>query len=273
MVYDVITAETKEDLVNNSENELHKIKGKDLTGKNLNFESEVLYYVEKKFPDYYHNDIAKPKKEKIAHMSKLFEEFEEIGREKEKHNLKWAFKKANTEFNFEELAKVQPKRDCFIAYDDVVCAVHKQSKAKINNFSRRFSLLSLGVSLLDIAVSVFLILIVTIVSHMGDKVFDTLLFSTLFIGLVALMKVTLDRFAIMPIIDRYGWRLFNRTINYAREEAIKLNAVYLVLIESIARKESVETRFNLIKKQKKEMVRQRSLLSLPSFLNPKPTDI
>ena len=58
-----------------------------------------------------------------------------------------------------------------------------------------------------------------------------------------------------------------------REEAIKLNAVYLVLIESIARKESVETRFSLIRKQKKEMVRQRRLLPLPGFLTPKPADI
>lgn len=273
MTHQVITNENNEDLVESAQTEVFTNKDKYFDKKRLNFESEILYYVEQKFPDYYHNDIAKPKKEKIAHMSKLFEEFEEIGREKEKHNLKWAFKKANTEFNFEELAKVQPKRDCFIAYDEVVCAVHKQSKAKITNFSRRFSLLSLGVSMLDIVVSILLILIVTMISHVGDKIFDTLLFSTIFIGLVALTKVSLDRFAIMPVIDRYGWRLFNRTINYAREEAIKLNAVYLVLIESITRKESVETRFNLIKEQKKEMVRQRRLLPLPSFLTPKPADI
>ena len=208
----------------------------------------------------------------MDHLSSLFNEFKEIGKEKEKHNLKWAFKKANTDFNFEELQKVQPKSDCFVAYDDVVCAVHKQSKAKINNFSRRFSLLSLGVSLLDIAVSVLLILIVTILSHIGDRVFDTLLFSTIFIALIALTKVSLDRFAIMPVIDRYGWILFNRTIAYAREEAIKLNAVYLVLLESINRKEAVETRYNLIKKQKKELLKSRRILSIPGLVFPKPSD-
>lgn len=70
--------------------------------------------------------------------------------------------------------------------------------------SRRFSLLSSAVSFLDIIVSVALILIVTILSHLGDKVFDTVLISTLFIGVVALTKVTVDCFAIMPLIDRYG---------------------------------------------------------------------
>ena len=238
----------------------------------INLETEVLYYIEQKFPDYYHKNITRPKKAKLEHLSNLFNEFKDIGRDKEKHNLKWAFKKANRDFNFEELQKVQPKTDCFIAYDDVVCAVHKQSKAKINNFSRRFSLLSLGVSLLDIVVSVFLILIVTILSHVGDHIFDTVLFSILFITLIALTKVSLDRFAIMPVIDMYGWLLFNRTIAYARDEAIKLNAVYLVLLESINRKEEVGTRFDLINKQKRELLKSRRILSLPGLVFPKPSD-
>lgn len=272
MAHEVMTDNNIEKPEYNTESEVGITKNIELTGSKLNLESDILYYVEQKFPDYYHNDISKPKREKIAHLSKLFDEFTEIGREKEKHNLKWAFRKANNDFNFEELQKVQPKRDCFIAYDDVVCAVNKQSKAKINNFSRRFSLLSMGFSLIDIAVSVLLILIVSLITHFGEGIFNTLVLSSLFIALVALIKVTLDRFAIMPVIDRYGWYLFNKTIYIAREEAIKLNAVYLVLIESIARKESVETRFNLIKKQKKELVSQRRILPLPSFLSPKPAD-
>lgn len=240
--------------------------------KNLNLESEVLYYIEQKFPDYYHSGITKPKKAKIQHLSNLFDEFQEIGREKEKHNLKWAFKKAQASFNFEELQKVQPKTDCFLVYDDVVCEVNKKAKSKINRFSRKFSWLSLGVSMLDLVVSIFLILIVTMLSHIGDQLFNTLLFSTLFIAFVALTKVLLDRFAVMPIIDQYGWNLFNRTINYARDESIKLNAVYLVLIESIARKESVETRFELIRQQRRSLIPKKRFSFLPGFLNPKPAD-
>ena len=240
--------------------------------KNISLESEVLYYIEQKFPDYYHSNITKPKKVKLQHLSNLFDEFKEIGQEKEKHNLKWAFKKAQISFNFEELQKAKPKTDCFMVYDDVVCEVNKKAKSKINRFSRKFSWLSLGVSMLDMVVSVFLILIVTMLSHIGDQLFNTVLFSTLFIAFVALTKVSLDRFAVMPIIDQYGWNLFNRTINYARDESIKLNAVYLVLLESIARKESVETRFELIRKQKKTMIPQKRFSFLPGFLNPKPTD-
>lgn len=244
----------------------------DSLDKNISLESEVLYYIEQKYPDYYHSNIIKPKKEKIQHLSNLFDEFKEIGQEKEKHNLKWAFKKANIAFNFEELQRVQPKTDCFVAYDDVVCEVHKKAKTKINKFSRKFSWLSLAVSMLDVVVSVLLILIVTMLSHIGDKIFDTVLFSTIFIAIVALTKVSLDRFAVMPIIDQYGWRLFNRTVNYARDESIKLNAIYLVLIESIARKEPVEVRFDLIKKQRKSMLAQKRFSFLPGFLSPKPSD-
>jgi hypothetical protein len=244
-----------------------------LYDQNLSLETEILYYIEQKFPDYYHDSITKPKKVKIEHLSNMFNEFKEISSDKEKHNLKWAFKKANEAFNFEELQKVQPKTDCFMAYDEVVCAVHRQSKKKINNFSKKFSRLSFGVSMLDIMVSVALILVVTMLSHIGDEIFDTLLFSTLFIASVALVKVSLDRFAIIPVIDRYGWKLFNRTINYAREEAIKLNAVYLVLMESINRKESVDTRLKIIKKQKRELITHKGFFSIPYITFAKPSDV
>lgn len=240
---------------------------------NINLETEILYYIEQKFPDYYHDNITKPKKVKIEHMSNLLNQFKQIGEEKEKYNLKWAIKSAKESFNFDELQKAQPKTDCFLAYDEVVCAVRDKSKSKIDNFSRRLSLLSTGVSLLDIIVSVALILIVTLVSHLGDKVFSSVLYSTLFIAAIALTKVTLDRFFIMPLLDGYGWRLFSRTIRLARTESIKINAVFLVLMESIVRKEPIDLRYSLIKKQKSELLQTGSILPLPTFSAPNPSDI
>ena len=240
---------------------------------NINLETEILYYIGQRFPDYYHDNITKPKKVKIEHMSNLLNKFKEMGEEKEKYNLKWAIKQAKESFNFEELQKAQPMTDCFLAYDEVVCAVRDKSKSKIDNFSRRLSWLSTGVSLLDIIVSVALILIVTLVSHLGDKIFSSVFNSTLFIAAIALTKVTLDRFVIMPVLDTYGWRLFSRTIRLARTESIKINAVYLVLMESITRNEPIDLRYALIKKQKSELLKTDAILSIPGFSSPNPSDM
>lgn len=237
----------------------------------MNLETEILYYIEQRYPDYFHNDITKPKKKKIEHMSNLLDEYKEIGKDPDKHNLKWAFKKATTDFNFEELQKVQGKTDCFIAYDDVVCAVRDRTKAKINNFSRRLTFLSMTVDFIDISISVLIVILFYLLTELGNKIFNTIVLGTIFILSIAFTRVFLERFAIGPFVNGYGWKLFNRTIQSARNETIRLNAIFLVLMESITRKESIETRLELIRKQKQE-VTSRKPFTLPVLNTPKPTD-
>lgn len=217
-------------------------------------DTDIHKYIKQNYPNYYHVDITKPKESKITHMDNLFNEFSKIESNKHQHNLKWALKRATDEFTYDQLKKAHKTTDCFGAFDEVILNLRKESKSKINKLSRRFSFLSNLVSILDIVVSVALILIVTILSHLGDKLFNTVLVSTLFIGLVALTKVSLDRFAIMPLIDNYGWRLFRKSINYARDESIKINAIYCVLMESIASNEPVETRYQIIDNQNKDVL-------------------
>lgn len=231
-----------------------------------NLEDEIRSYIQDSFPGYYHENITDPKKEKIAYFQDIFDEFKDIGDNNERHSLKWAFKRANEAFNFDQLKHPQHQTDCFIAYDDVVSEVYIKAKEKLNNLSRRFSYLSIGVSISDIAISVLLILLVTVLSHRADELFNTLVFSTMFIGAIAFTKVSVDRFAIIPFIDGYGWKQFNNTIAYARRETIKLNAILLVLIESINRNEPVDTRFNLITEQKRKLIKSRKF----GFLSPKP---
>ncbi|MFW9994503.1 MAG: hypothetical protein ACFFD4_20835 [Candidatus Odinarchaeota archaeon] len=66
-------------------------------------------------------------------------------------------------------------------------------------------------SLLDIVISVFLILVVTQISH-GVHLEDILL-TAFFIGGLALVKVSLDRFFIIPRLNNWGWRFFSRSIH------------------------------------------------------------
>lgn len=215
-----------------------------------NLENDIRSFIQSSYPSYYHENIINPKKDKIDYFSKVFSEFKEIEESNERHNLKWAFSSASKAFDFSGLKHPSNQTDCFIAYDDVVSEVYIKAITKINRLSRRFSLLSMGVSFMDIVVSVLLILLVTVIAQQAEKIFDTILFSTLFIGAVALTKVSADRFAIIPAIDRYGWKLFSVGIINARNETIKLNGILLVLIESINRKEPVETRFKLINENK-----------------------
>lgn len=213
-------------------------------------QTEVESFIIENFSSYYQPNIIKPKQAKIDYMDNLFNEFKAIESNKHQHNLKWAMKRAQEEFTYDQLKKAHKQTDCFGVFDEVVEALRSDSKSKINNLSKRFSILSNVVSLLDILISVVLIVIVSMLSHLGDKVFDTVLISSLFLATVALTKVSLDRFAIMPLIDSYGWKLFHKSINYARQESIKINGMYLVLLESIARNESIETRYKLINNQK-----------------------
>ena len=246
---------------------------KNINDSSISLEAEILYYIEQKFPDYYHNNITNPKKAKINHLSLLLNEFKEIGQNKEKYNLKWAFRRANESFNYEELQKAQQmlKTDCFLAYDDVVQVVHKKSVERINNFSKKLSFLSLTVDFLDIFISVMLIVIFSLIVQLGNRIFNTILLGIVFIGFIAILRVILDRIAINPIIDGYGWRLFNTTLQYARSEVIKLNAIYLVLIESINRNESVDQRFELIRKQRTDLLK-REIIVLPGLPNLNPIE-
>ncbi|MHA2105166.1 MAG: hypothetical protein ACW981_17175 [Candidatus Hodarchaeales archaeon] len=243
------------------------ITNKNPTQSLKQMETEILTYINYNFPNYHNGKILDHKKEKIKRMASLFDEFDEIHSEREKYNLHWAFKKAHDAFQFNEAKKSSSTEDCFKQYDEVSKYVANQAINRVNWFSRSFSVLNHGVSILDIVVSVILILVVTQISHIGDYFFETVLLSTLFIAFVALVKVSLDRFFIIPLIDRWGWRFYQRMTNYTRNELIKLNATFLVLMESIAQEESLEKRFEIISKQRREIFSQRRWFSRPQPWN------
>lgn len=231
------------------------------------FESEILSYLSLEFPDYYHKAILEHKKESIKFMSSLFNDFNQIHEEREKYNLHWAYKNANEAFKFTELKRKTPSTPAcksFTTYDEVAQTVVKRAETRVNRFSRIFSLLSLGVSLLDIVISVILILIVTQIAHEAGYLFETVLLSTIFIAVVALIKVSLDRFFIIPTIDRWGWQFYDRMVQYTRQELIKLNATFLVLMESIVRNETTEKRARIIQRQQREILRRRRIFPTPT---------
>jgi hypothetical protein len=230
------------------------------------FESDILSYLSLEFPDYYDKSILDYKKESIKQISSLFDDFQHVSSDKEKYNLHWAYKSASNALRFDEFKKTSASQTCqsFLAYDEVAQTVVKRAKSRVNRFSRMFSFLNYGVSILDIVISVLLILVVTQISHEAGYLFDTVILSTMFIAAVALTKVSLDRFFIIPTIDRYGWQWYDRMIQYTRQELIKLNATFLVLMESSSRNESTEKRSRIITKQRREIFRRRRIVPSPT---------
>ena len=226
---------------------------------NLSLDGEIHKYILQKYPMYYHANITQPKKVKIEHMTKLFAELQDIGSQKDKHNLKWAFKKAHNDLGYNQLIKVQQTTDCFKAYDEVVLDVKEQSKKNIDTLSRKFELLSNGVSLIDLIISFFLIIGFSLFTQYGAQFSEVLVLGPLFLVFIALTKLSLDRFAIAPLINKYGWNLYNNTIALAREETIKLNATYCVLIESISRNEDISQRYSIISTQQKDLTASNNI--------------
>ena len=245
--FDVITSPA----LNFNEGRLDQITT--LDESNLSLDGEIHKYILKKYPTYYHANITQPKKGKIEHMTKVLAELQDIGQQKDKHNLKWAFKKAHNDLGYNQLIKVQQTTDCFKAYDEVVLNVKEQSKKNIDTLSRKFELLSNGVSLIDLIISFLLIIGFSLFTQYGAQFSEVLVLGPLFLVFIALTKISLDRFAIAPLINKYGWNLYNNTIALAREETIKLNATYCVLMESISRNEDISQRFSIISTQQKDL--------------------
>jgi hypothetical protein len=92
-----------------------------------------------------------------------------------------------------------------------------------------FHFLSFLVQFIDIAVSIALIVIVTILAGEIEHFIQKIALNVLFLGLIALGKVTLDRFIVVPQIDKWGWRRYLKGINYMRMISVKLIGIGIVL--------------------------------------------
>jgi len=99
---------------------------------------------------------------------------------------------------------------------------------KVMRSLKRFDAFSSFLSFTDIEVSVALIVAISYVSHLSNKFINTFWLGIGFLVLVAFFKVTLDRFLIMPYIERVGWRYYLKTINSYEDILAVVEAITLV---------------------------------------------
>lgn len=169
-----------------------------------------------------------------------FHELEHIHENHARYNLGWAFTQARQRFGaFYDTAVERYEQSggsgTRNAGEEHVDVVARRGLRALAWSSRIFSLLSLLVSLVDIVISVVLILAVSRVSHYTDSFIGSATVGLLVVALVALLKVTLDRFVIIPVVHRWGWQRFGGALSRNKRILSNLLAVGFVVREISSR--------------------------------------
>lgn len=165
-----------------------------------------------------------------------FHELEQIHENHARYNLGWAFNQARQRFaTFYDSATERYERSAAsatgTASDEQVELVARRGLRALARSSRIFSVLSILVSVVDIVISVVLILAVSKVSHYTDTMVGSATVGLVVVAAVALFKVTLDRFVIIPFVHRWGWRRYSGALSRNKRILSNLLAVGLVVKE------------------------------------------
>jgi hypothetical protein len=158
----------------------------------------------------------------LDRLDRVFAELEAIHDHRRRYDLHWAFDNAQEQLaELSELARrwCPTRADCQDAVDEAVSedlseleALRERKVAKLRFAARAFSILSSLISSVDIVVSVALILVITQIAHVSDSFIESAAVALAVIALVAGVKVTLDRFYVIPWITRWGWGLYGATV-------------------------------------------------------------
>lgn len=202
---------------------------------------ELTEYMQNVYPEYCDVDLLE-NKEKITNQAEtVCRELHEIYLNRERFSLHWAFKKANESVIIRQ-EKIGQKIESIIPdYKEIFANTSNRTKLRVRRTRNIFNFFSFLISFLDIAISVALILLVTFLSQKIEHMIESVLLNILFIGIIALVKVSLDRFVIIPMIDRWGWKQYLKSINLMKQITISLMSTGLVLHEAVKRNVDNET--------------------------------
>ncbi|MHA2027905.1 MAG: hypothetical protein ACW99A_14035 [Candidatus Kariarchaeaceae archaeon] len=227
------------------------IKTQTQTSGNLNFENEMRsffdeIYPEFTFPEAYQNQINKGN----SFSSRLIEIYDE----REKYNLHWAIKQVEESLKLISV-KIATREHTFehsSEYEKQTADMREKMTGHINRTSKLYSGLSIGISVVDIVVSVLLILVVTLIAQFGESLLESM-YLILFIAIIALIKVSLDRFFIIPRIERWGWSRYLHLTEDVMKRMAKLSVIRIIYEEVIKKSESKDTIRELVTRGVKEI--------------------
>lgn len=204
------------------------------------------------FPQFKDSPSLKFHREPLDHLDTLFLALEEVYRERHRYNLHWAFHHAQLTFNdlFDAtmehrlrpaLATMQKQAEHHSDRDLITRemeALKKEHHRKIKRLQRKrqiFSFMSFLVSFVDIIISLALIVVIAEVSNLSQTLINSSLLALVFLCSIALLKVTLDRFWIIPHVDTWGWELYRKAVQRYKSSLANLVALGMGIEEMIVR--------------------------------------
>jgi hypothetical protein len=181
----------------------------------MNFQSAIEKQVEFLFPNHsipITEDILKG----FHVIPEIIEANDEVYKNRSKYRLTWALSNAQNDLDTLLQAVFSCNKTAHISSKDLVNI--KGIKKEIGPIQRRhiksmkniYAITSMAISLIDIAVSIVLVLLISKVGHFTESLFDSAILGTLFFSFIILLKVSLDRFVILPRVHHWGWANFKK---------------------------------------------------------------
>jgi plasmid maintenance system killer protein len=142
-------------------------------------------------------------------MHKYFEEMEDVYENRHRYSIEWAYKDAQ-----DKLDKMIDKYSDKTALE--MSEVYRLESKKLSRqkwYSSVFRNTLSFITVLEFLLSVILVLLVSEVSHQGEMFVSTRMFSFSVIMVFAFIKVFIEQYVLRPSIEKFGWRLYQRTID------------------------------------------------------------
>jgi len=225
----------------------------------------VKNFIIKAYPDYQNRKLIDQEHSNIEEFDDIFKNLFLIHKHRYKYDLHRALKEADKKFEiiinriFKQQLKPRLKsimKNLKESIDKVEIDKYsenlfKTAHKKEKNFRRKakfLSILGVLVSLIDIIISVILIVAISMISHRGDTRINSVILGILFIVIIALLKVTLDRFWIIPNVHKLWRNMYINSIKKLKSDIAKFEAISLVIICSISKNDHSITTIDLIKR-------------------------
>ena len=163
----------------------------------------------------------------------FFDGLSEIHDEKERYSLEWAFEQGQKKMDFfkQDVIDSKLRSKCSMCKDNtyVIDGFHglqKLSKGIIKKnkwYARLFSNMYSVLSIVEILISFLLVMGLSELSHSSASFIDSRMFSLLFAGTFAFLKVIIERYWVKPLVEKWGWKLYRNSIDRLREMTLLLN--------------------------------------------------
>ena len=181
-------------------------------------------------------EILNKYEKKMEMMSEFYSELDVIYEEREKFSLHWAYKNASFQLN-KHLQQIDQHIQENTVTEPRMVELTKSIRHDVKGASNRYNYLSKTTLALDIIISVLLILGVTMLAQSIEGNLESILLTTAFIGGIALSKVSLDRFLIIPYIDEWGWTRYHDLTHEIEAKTSKILAFKIAVEIDIHEKE------------------------------------